>query len=80
MFIMKRIAMMNAPITNLAQPTTTDVPTEKKAVEETERKDEWKWEGSEEEAEYLEFQKGWRTVPLSLAHVGATKRWRWQKP
>lgn len=54
---MERIAMMNAPITNLAQPTTIDVPTEKKAVEKTERKDEWQWEGSEEEAEYLEFQK-----------------------
>lgn len=54
---METIEMMNAPITNLAQPTTTNVLTEKKAVEETERKDEWQWEGSEEEAEYLEFQK-----------------------
>ena len=54
---METIEMMNAPITNLAQPTTTNVPTEMKAVEETERKDEWQWEGSEEEAEYLEFQK-----------------------
>ena len=54
---MEKSEMMNAPITNLAQPTTTNVPTENQTVEETERKDEWQWEGSEEEAEYLEFQR-----------------------
>ena len=54
---MEKFGMMNAPITNMAQPTTTNVPTEKQAVEETETKDDWQWEGSEEEAEYLEFEK-----------------------
>ena len=48
---MEKKAMMNAPITNLAQPTTSNVPTEKKAVEETEAQTEWKCEGSEEEDE-----------------------------
>lgn len=48
---MEKKAMMNAPITNLAQPTTSNVPTEKKAVEETEAQAEWKCEGSEEEDE-----------------------------
>lgn len=48
---MEKKAMMNAPITNLAQPTTSNVPTEKKAVEETEEQKEWKCEGSEEEDE-----------------------------
>lgn len=54
---MEKFEKMNAPITNMAQPTTTNVPTEKQAVEETERKDDWQWEGSEEETEYLEFEK-----------------------
>lgn len=48
---MEKKAMMNAPITNLAQPTTSNVPIEKKAVEETEAQTEWKCEGSEEEDE-----------------------------
>ena len=48
---MEKFEKMNAPITNMAQPTTTNVPTEKQVVEETERKDDWQWEGSEEEAE-----------------------------
>lgn len=46
---MENKEMMNAPITNLAQSTTTDVPTEKKTVEETEKNEEWEGEGSEEE-------------------------------
>ena len=48
---MEKKAMMNAPITNLAQPTTSNVPIEKKAVEETEAQTKWKCEGSEEEDE-----------------------------
>lgn len=46
---MENKEMMNAPITNLAQSITTDVPTEKKTVEETEKNEEWEGEGSEEE-------------------------------
>ena len=51
---------MNALITDMAQPTTINVPAEKKTVEETEKNEEWRWEGSEEEAEYLEFEKAVR--------------------
>ncbi|MBO7569676.1 MAG: AAA family ATPase [Bacteroidaceae bacterium] len=47
--MMENKEMMNAPITNLAQSITTDVPTEKKTVEETEKNEEWEGEGSEEE-------------------------------